>query len=58
MTKDERLWTLEEVSEFLGIPVGTLYQWRARRIGPRGRRVGKYVPYLPADVRTWFQEQP
>lgn len=22
------LWTITQVSEFLGVPVGTLYQWR------------------------------
>ncbi|MBB5085327.1 helix-turn-helix domain-containing protein [Nonomuraea endophytica] len=57
MTKDQRLWTPEEVSEFLGIPLGTLYQWRTRRVGPRGRRVGKHLRYAPADVRAWFEEQ-
>lgn len=57
MTKDERLWTPEEVSEFLGIPVGTLYQWRTRRVGPPGRRVGKHLRYLPGDVLAWVLEQ-
>ncbi len=25
-----RLWTIGDVSEFLGVPVNTLYQWRHR----------------------------
>jgi hypothetical protein len=29
-----RLWSAEETSVFLGVPVVTLYQWRHRRIGP------------------------
>jgi hypothetical protein len=24
----ERLWTIQEVSAFLGVPVATLHQWR------------------------------
>jgi hypothetical protein len=28
------LWRITQVSEFLGIPVGTLYQWRHRGYGP------------------------
>lgn len=50
----ERLWSVADVSAFLGVPVGTLYQWRHRRIGPRARRVGRYLRYDPADVRAWF----
>ncbi|GGO70959.1 helix-turn-helix transcriptional regulator [Nonomuraea cavernae] len=57
MTRDERLWTPEDVSEFLGIPIGTLYQWRTRRTGPPGRRVGKHLRYVPGDVLAWVLEQ-
>ena len=24
----DRLWSIRDVSAFLGVPVGTLYQWR------------------------------
>jgi DNA-binding transcriptional MerR regulator len=50
----ERLWTVEDVAEFLSIPVQTLYQWRTRGKGPAARRVGKYLRYRPADVLSWF----
>lgn len=53
VTTAERLWTIEDVSAYLGIPVGTLYQWRSKEYGPPGRRMGKYVRYRPADVRAW-----
>ncbi len=53
ITTAERLWTIEDVSAYLGIPVGTLYQWRTKGYGPAGRRMGKYVRYRPADVRAW-----
>ncbi|MGC4771981.1 helix-turn-helix transcriptional regulator [Micromonospora sp. DT44] len=53
----ERLWSVTDVSAFLGVPVGTLYQWRHRRIGPRASRVGRHLRYDPADVRAWFTDK-
>lgn len=51
------LWSIDEVSAFLRVPVGTLYQWRHRRIGPRAAKVGRHLRYNPADVRAWLEEQ-
>lgn len=51
------LWGIEDVSAYLGVPVGTLYQWRTRGYGPPGRRIGKYVRYKPDDVERWFESQ-
>ena len=30
----DNLWTIERTSQYLGVPVATLYQWRHRRTGP------------------------
>lgn len=53
----ERLWTVEEVADYLRVPVATLYQWRYRRIGPRASRVGRHLRYDPAEVRAWVERQ-
>ncbi|WP_439664139.1 helix-turn-helix transcriptional regulator [Lentzea sp. HUAS TT2] len=53
-----KLWSINDVADFLGIPVQTLYQWRTRKYGPPGRRIGKYVRYIPDEVRAWFDAQP
>ncbi|KAB1102662.1 helix-turn-helix domain-containing protein [Micromonospora aurantiaca] len=53
----EELWSIDEVSAFLRVPVGTLYQWRHRRIGPRAAKVGRHLRYNPADVRAWLEER-
>jgi integrase len=53
----DRLWTVHDVSAFLGVPVGTLYQWRYMRIGPPAYRVGRHIRYDPAAVRTWLDTQ-
>ncbi|MCM0675326.1 helix-turn-helix domain-containing protein [Micromonospora phytophila] len=51
------LWTVEEVSAYLGLPVATLCQWRHRCVGPRAFRVGRHLRYDPADVRAWLVDR-
>lgn len=53
----DRLWTVEDVSAFLGVPVETLYRWRKLRYGPPAARIGRHLRYDPADVRSWVREQ-
>ena len=52
----EKLLTLAEVAEMLGVPVATLYQWRYHGTGPVGIRVGRHVRYRTADVDAWLEE--
>ena len=49
--------TEEQVAEYLGIPRRTLGQWRYKGTGPRYRRVGRYIRYVPSDLISWLQEQ-
>ena len=53
----ESLWSVEDVSAYLGVPIGTLYQWRTRRQGPPAYRVGRHLRYDPAKVRQWLDRQ-
>lgn len=55
MSTATRLWGVHDVSNYLGVPVKTLYTWRQQGYGPKGRRVGRYVRYDPDDVREWFR---
>lgn len=52
------LWTVQQVSSYLGVPVDTLYGWRNRGIGPRAHKVGRHLRYDPAEVRRWLSERP
>ncbi|MEV1085415.1 helix-turn-helix domain-containing protein [Streptomyces sp. NPDC050211] len=46
--------TPEDLVVMFKLPsVETVYQWRRKRIGPPGFRVGKHVRYDPADVRAY-----
>jgi excisionase family DNA binding protein len=53
-----RLWTIEDVARYLGIPIATLYRWRRYRQGPPAHRVGRHLRYLPDEVNAWLKEQP
>lgn len=50
-----RYLTPLDVAEILGVPVETVYQWRRKRTGPRGFRVGRHLRYDPVDVRVWVE---
>lgn len=50
----ETLWSVEEVADFLRVPVNTLYQWRHKGTGPDAFRVGRFLRYDPTEVRNWL----
>lgn len=54
---DERLWSVHDVSAFLGVPVSTIYQWRVRGEGPRAMRLGRHLRYEPESVAVWARGQ-
>lgn len=53
----DRLMTLAELADMLGVPVNTVYQWRARGEGPPGYRIGRHVRYRRTAVETWLETQ-
>ena len=50
----EPLWSVQELADYLGVPVATLYQWRTKRYGPVGLRIGKHIRYRRVDVERWL----
>lgn len=56
VTGYDPLLTIDEVSKWLGIPRGTLYQWRSRRQGPRAIKVGGALRYRRAEVESYLEE--
>ncbi|MFE5484530.1 helix-turn-helix transcriptional regulator [Streptomyces sp. NPDC056527] len=53
----DRYLTPADVAELLGVPIETIYQWRRKRVGPRGFRVGRHVRFDPNDIRAWVESQ-
>ena len=53
----DRLLSVEELANYLEVPVKTIYTWRHRNTGPKGFRVGKHLRFRWADVQTWVAER-
>ncbi|MFF4018176.1 helix-turn-helix domain-containing protein [Streptomyces sp. NPDC001843] len=49
----DRYLDTDDLAVIFKVPKETVYQWRKKRIGPPGFRIGKYVRYDPADVRAY-----
>jgi excisionase family DNA binding protein len=47
----------DDLAEYLGVPVKTLYEWRSRGGGPPGIRIGRHLRYRMSDVQTWLNER-
>jgi predicted DNA-binding transcriptional regulator AlpA len=52
----DRYLTPDNIAEIFGVPLETVYQWRKKRTGPRGFRIGKHLRYDPADVRAYVDQ--
>ncbi len=48
---------IEELAEYLDLPVKTLYKWRQEGFGPASVRVGRHVRYFVSDVQDWLLDQ-
>jgi len=57
MKSPDRLLTVEDLAEYLGVPVATLYAWRYQRQDPPGFRVGRHVRYRWADIEEWISDR-
>lgn len=53
----EPLIDMTELAAYLGVPVGTIYDWRVSGKGPRAHRFGKHLKFAVSDVRLWAEQQ-
>ncbi|MEU6135438.1 helix-turn-helix domain-containing protein [Nocardioides sp. NPDC047086] len=53
----EPLWTVHDVSAYIGVPVATIYQWRVRGEGPRAIRLGRHLRFERQAVVAWIEQQ-
>jgi excisionase family DNA binding protein len=53
----EPMLSIEELAEYLALPVRTLYDWRQCGREPRAIHVGRQLRYFVSDVQSWLQEQ-
>ena len=55
--RGERLLSIPELADYLGVPIATIYQWRHHHRGPTGYRIGRHVRYHTRDIEHWLQTQ-
>ena len=48
----------KEIENAYGIPVGTLANWRYRKVGPKYYKISRKVFYLVRDFEEWFRHNP
>lgn len=53
----EPLWTVHDVSAYIGVPVATIYQWRVRGEGPPAIRLGRHLRFDRSAVLAWIADQ-
>ncbi|MFE0138263.1 helix-turn-helix domain-containing protein [Streptomyces sp. NPDC059037] len=53
----DRYLTPDDIATIFKVPLETVYQWRKKRTGPPGFRIGKHVRYDPTDVRAFVIQQ-
>lgn len=54
MATVEKLWSTQELADFLNLPIQTIYQWRKRNYGPPGRKMGRHIRYRRSEVERWI----
>jgi predicted DNA-binding transcriptional regulator AlpA len=52
----DQIINITELSDWIGTPVGTLYNWRAAGTGPPSARLGRSIVYRVRDVSAWLDE--
>lgn len=57
MSNLDPLLTAQQLAEYLGVPLATLYAWRYRREGPPGFRAGRHLRYRKGDIDQWINDQ-
>jgi excisionase family DNA binding protein len=55
--REHPLLTPAELAKFLGVPIGTLYGWKYRRVGPPALRIGRHLRYRSQDVEAWLKHR-
>lgn len=56
-TRTDRLLSTAQAAELLGVPEGTLRQWRHHNRGPASFRVGAKVKYRESTLAAWIKAQ-
>jgi excisionase family DNA binding protein len=54
---DQPLLTTQQVADYLGVPIATIYRWRYVGSGPPAIKVGRHLRVDPVDLADWVDER-
>ena len=57
MKSSDRLLTVQDLADYLDVPVATIYAWRYRRQGPPGFRIGRHLRFRWSDIERWIEDR-
>ena len=52
-----KLATADEIADYLGVPLTTIYQWSSRGGGPRLIKVGRHLRARWSDIEAYLDAQ-
>ncbi len=47
----------EELANYVGVPLATVYKWRHANAGPPAYKIGRYLRFDADEVASWVQSQ-
>ena len=53
----EPLIGVEELAEYLGVPVQTIYDWRLSGRAPRAYKFGKHLRFAASDIAKCLEQR-
>lgn len=53
----DRLLSVQDLADYLDVPVATIYTWRHHGDGPPGFRVGRHLRFRTSDVAHWITQR-
>lgn len=51
------LATIQEIADYCGVPLATVYQWSSRGGGPKLIKVGRHLRARWDDIEKWLDAQ-
>ncbi|MFD7064388.1 helix-turn-helix transcriptional regulator [Streptomyces sp. NPDC059906] len=49
-----KLATAQDIADYCGVPIGTVYQWSSRGGGPKLIKVGRHLRARWDDIEQWL----
>jgi excisionase family DNA binding protein len=53
----DRLLSVQDLADYLNVPVATNYTWRHHGHGPPGFRIGRHLRFRTSDVAHWITQR-